>query len=46
MNSGETIPPSLWPPDPDRPEGVAPSIVEIFIALVDTFEAKKRFVNP
>jgi hypothetical protein len=42
LNSGGEIPPSLWPPDPDRAEGVVPNTVDVFIALTDTFEAKKR----
>jgi hypothetical protein len=42
LNSGGEISPSLWPPDPDRAEGVVPNTVDIFIALTDTFEAKKR----
>jgi hypothetical protein len=42
MNAGGPIPPSLWPPDPERAEGVVPNTVDIFIALGDTFEAKKR----
>jgi hypothetical protein len=45
MRANEPIAPALWPPDPERPAGEAPSTADVFIALAETFDAKKRFVS-
>jgi hypothetical protein len=45
MRANEPIAPTLWPPDPERPPGTSPSTMEVFLALVETFEAKKRSVS-